>query len=229
MERDTRSGDHESRDGQELAHRGDREPPISLALYWLLKWGLVHPLLLGYFRGRIYGAEHVPQSGPLVVVSNHASYFDPPLLSSALRRPVAYMAKAELFDVPLLSPAIRLYGAYPVTRGTGDRGALRAALSRLGEGWAVGVFPQGTRTAEARITAPKLGATVIAAKAKAPLLPVSLWGTQAILRSAIPRPTPVTIRIGQPIEAPQSGDRAELEDVTQRCVAAIHALHDQGR
>ncbi|MGF1513302.1 MAG: lysophospholipid acyltransferase family protein [Elainellaceae cyanobacterium] len=207
----------------------NREPRLSLALYRLLKWGLVHPLLLGYFRGRIYGAEHVPQQGPLVVVSNHASYFDPPLLSSALRRPVAYMAKAELFDVPVLSPAIRLYGAYPVTRGSGGRAALKAALARLEAGWAVGVFPQGTRTDDARIPSPKLGAAVIAAKARAPLLPVSLWGTQDILRSAVPRPTPVTIRICQPIAPPPSGDRAELEEATQQCVTAIHALHDRGR
>lgn len=218
-----------SHDGQRPTLKSDREPPVSLTLYHLLKWGLVHPLLLSYFQGRIYGAEHVPQQGPLLVVSNHASYFDPPLLSSAMRRPVAYMAKAELFDVPVLSPAIRLYGAYPVARGKGDRAALRAALSRLKEGWAVGVFLQGTRTADARISSPKLGAALIAAKASVPLLPVSLWGTQNILRSAVPRPAAVTIRIGEPIAAPQSGDRRALEAVTQRCVTAIHALHDQGR
>ncbi|MEO0406027.1 MAG: lysophospholipid acyltransferase family protein [Cyanobacteria bacterium P01_A01_bin.135] len=208
---------------------GAREPPVSLTLYHLLKWGLVHPMLLGYFRGRIYGSENVPRRGPLLVVSNHASYFDPPLLASAVRRPVAYMAKAELFEVPVLSPAIRLYGAYPVVRDRSDRAALRAALSRLKEGWAVGVFPQGTRTQDARIPAPKLGAALIAAKAQVPLLPVSLWGTQAILRGALPQPVPVTIRIGVPIDPPASGDRAELQAVTQHCVTAIHELHDLGR
>lgn len=207
----------------------DREPPVSLALYHALKWGLVHPVLLGYFRGRIYGSENVPRQKPLLVVSNHASYFDPPLLSSAVRRPVAYMAKTELFNVPVLSPAIRLYGAYPVVRDKGDRAALRAALTRLEEGWAVGVFPQGTRTEDARIPSPKLGAALIAAKAQVPLLPVSLWGTQAILRGALPQPVPVTIRIGTPIDPPISSDRSELKTTTQRCVAAIHALHDQGR
>jgi len=218
-----------SHDSQSLSREVHREPAISLALYWSLKWGIVHPLLLVYFRGRIYGSENVPHQGPLLVVSNHASYFDPPLLSSAIGRPVAYMAKAELFDVPVLSPAIRLYGAYPVTRETGDRSALRSALSRLDGGWAVGIFLQGSRTADARIPSPKLGAALIAAKARVPLLPVSLWGTQEILRSSVPRPAPITIRIGEPISPPQSSDRTELKAITQRCVSAIHALHDEGR
>lgn len=173
----------------------------------------------------------MPQQGPLVVVSNHASDFDPPLLSSCVRRPVAYMAKEELFQVPVLKQAIQLYGAYPVKRGSADRSAIRAALGCLEAGWAVGIFLEGTRTPDARITAPKLGAAMIAAKAQAPLLPVSLWGTQAILTkdARFPKSVPVTVRIGQPIAAPSSTSREELESVTQQCKDAIHALHDLDR
>ena len=184
-----------------------------------------------YFRGRVYGAENVPQQGPLVVVSNHASYFDPPIVSCCVRRPVAHMAKAELFEVPILRQAILLYGAYPVSRGTADRNAIRAALNCLETGWATGVFLQGNRTSDGRITEPKRGAALLAAKAQAPLLPVSLWGTPGILvkGSAIPRPVPVTVRIGKAIAPPNSTNREDLEIVTQRCAAAISALHDLGR
>jgi 1-acyl-sn-glycerol-3-phosphate acyltransferase len=141
------------------------------------------------------------------------------------------MAKEELFQVPGLRQAIQLYGAYPVKRGSADRSAIRAALQQLEQGWAVGIFLQGTRTADARISNPKIGAALIAAKAQAPLLPVSLWGTERILSkgSTVPRRVPLTIRIGTPIPPPPNTDRARLDAVTAECTEAIHRLHDLGR
>ncbi len=209
----------------------DREPFISLALYHLFKWSMVSPMLHGYFRGRIYGAKKVPMAGPLIVVANHASNFDPPLLSNCMRRPVSFMAKESLFKVPVFAPAIRAYGAYPVKRGSADRSAIRAALQQLEQGWAVGIFLQGVRTPDGRMSEPKLGAALIAAKAQVPLLPVSLWGTERIISkgSALPNPAPVTVRIGNVISPPTTKDKAELQAVTQRCADEIHALHDLGR
>lgn len=210
----------------------NREPLISLALYHLFKWSIVSPVLHGYLRGRIYGAKKVPMNGPLIIVANHASNLDPPLLSNCMRRPVSFMAKESLFQVPVLAPAIRAYGAYPVKRGSADRSAIREALKQLNQGWAVGIFLQGVRTPDGRVSAPKLGAAMIAAKAQVPLLPVSLWGTEKILAkgSSFPHPSPVTVRIGEPIAPPAtSKDKAALRAVTQRCTDEIHALHDLGR
>ncbi|MGD1904837.1 MAG: lysophospholipid acyltransferase family protein [Leptolyngbyaceae cyanobacterium] len=209
----------------------DREPPVSLALYHLFKWSVVSPMFRGYFRGRVHGVEHIPRQGPLLVVANHASDFDPPIVSCCMRRPVSYMAKEELFRVPVLSTAIRLYGAYPVKRGSADRSAIRSALQQLDQGWAVGVFLQGTRTVDGRISNPKLGAALIAAKAQVPLLPVSLWGSHRIFPKGrkLPRAVPLTVRIGEPIAPPDSTNRAALESITQQCTTVIHRLHDQGR
>jgi 1-acyl-sn-glycerol-3-phosphate acyltransferase len=209
----------------------DREPVASLLLYYLFKWSVVNPTFRLYFRGRVEGAENVPQQGPLVVVANHASDFDPPILSNCVRRPVSYMAKEELFKVPVLAPAIRLYGAYPVKRGSADRSAIREALKQLDQGWAVGVFLEGTRTPDGRIPHPKLGAALIAAKAQAPLLPVSLWGTHRILPegATMPRPVPLSVRIGSPIPPPTDTDKEKLWAITHRCTEAIHKLHDLER
>ncbi len=208
-----------------------REPWINLALYYMAKWSLMSPILHTYFRGQIYGAENVPQSGSLIIVSNHASYFDPPIVSSSVRRPVAYMAKEELFSVPGLAQLIKLYGAYPVNRGSADRAAIRAAMECIEKGWAVGVFLEGTRTPDGRITDPKRGAALLAAKAQVPLLPVSLWGTEKIFvkGSLIPISVPVTIRIGKLIPAPSSNHKDELSVLTQNCAAVINQMHDLGR
>lgn len=208
-----------------------RESFPSLVLYHLFKWSVVSPVLHTYFRGRIYHTERVPQAGPLVVVSNHASDFDPPILSNCMRRPVAFMAKEELFNVPVLKQAIRLYGAYPVKRGASDRSALKAAINSLEQGWATGVFLEGTRTPDGRIHQPKLGAALIAAKAKAPLLPVCLWGTEKIVQkgSYLPKSVAITVRIGEVIDPPMSTNRPELEALTQRCAAEINAMHSLGR
>ena len=210
---------------------GKRESFANWASYHLLKWSIVSPALHTYWRLNIYGAENVPKSGGLIAVSNHASYFDPPILSNCVGRPVAFMAKEELFKIPVFKQGIQLYGAYPVKRQMGDRAALRAATTAIESGWIAAIFLQGTRSPDAKITDPKLGAAWIAAKAQVPILPVSLWGTEKILikGSALPKPVPLTVRIGEVIPPPASTKKADLQAVTEQCAAVINAPHDLGR
>lgn len=209
-----------------------REPALNLFFYYAFKWLAVSPAFHGLYAGKIYGAQNVPRSGPAILVSNHASNFDPPFISHCAGRPVAYMAKEELFRIPLLKQAIQIYGAYPVKRGGMVRQSLEAAQQALDRGWLVGIFPNGTRTADGRIHKPQLGAAAIAAKAQVPLIPMALWGSEAIQPKGQTLPRvgcPVTARIGKPIDPPQSSDRDELQRKMEECVEAIHALLDLGR
>ena len=209
----------------------DREPFISLFLYHAFKDPFINPFFYLYLRGKVSGTEHIPLKGGFVVVSNHGSNFDPPLLSAAVQRPVAYMAKEELFEVPVFKQAIELYGAYPVKRGAVDRTTIKAALAYIEAGWGVGLFISGTRTSDGRVVDPKPGAALIAAKAQVPLLPVCLWGNHLIEQKGkkLPQSTPVTIRIGELIEPPISTKRGELDRVTELCATNINQLHDLGR
>lgn len=206
-----------------------RTPKPSLT-YRLVSYLLVFPIYRLLFRGRTMGNSNVPMEGALVVVANHGSHRDPPLLGHALGRPVAFMAKAELFRIPVLGAVIRACGAYPVARGASDREAIRTATDRLEQGWATGVFIDGTRQADGRVNDPQAGAALLAARAGVPLLPVAIINSHRALGtgSKQPRLVPVHIRIGTPIPAPASRRRADLDLATAACQAQINTLLDQG-
>jgi 1-acyl-sn-glycerol-3-phosphate acyltransferase len=198
--------------------------------YHLMRWLLVLPVFRLLLRGRTAGTANVPPHGGLVVVANHGSHLDPPLLSCAVRRPVAFMAKEELFRVPLLGPLIRACGAYPVARGGGDREALRTACRRLEEGWATGVFLDGTRQEDGRVSSPQPGAALLAARTGLPLLPVAIINSHRALGpgGGRLRLVPVHVRIGTPIPPPASTRRADLDAVTAAAQAQINGMLDEG-
>ena len=206
-----------------------KAPRPSLA-YRLVSGLLVFPVFRILFRGRTRGNGNVPMDGPLVVVANHGSHLDPPLLGHALGRPVAFMAKAELFSIPLLGRLIRACGAYPVKRGASDREAIRTATARLQEGWAIGVFLDGTRQENGRVNQPMPGAALLAARSGAALLPVAILNSHRALGVGRSRPRLVRLemRIGIPVPAPSSRRKPELEATTRELQQRINALLDQG-
>ena len=205
---------------------GSPQPDLG---YTLISSLLVWPIYRILLRGCTSGLGHVPRIGGLVVVANHGSHLDPPLISHAIGRPVAFMAKEELFRVPLLGPLIKACGAYPVARGASDREALRTASERLAQGWATGVFLDGTRQEDGRVHAPQPGAALLAARLGVPLLPVAILNSnRALGRSGGLRLVPVHIRIGHLIPPPPSRRRGDLDATTQALQQEINDLLDAG-
>ncbi len=138
------------------------------------------PLARLIFRVKVIGGENEPRTGGFLVCANHLSATDPIVVSASLRRHQAcYMSKKELFKIPVLSWLLRGLGAYPVDRGGSDVGAIKHAISLLNEGNCVGIFPQGTRQPgkKPRTCADKVknGASMIAARAEADILPVHIY------------------------------------------------------
>src|SRR5207249_9248838 len=114
------------------------------------------------FRLEAIGTENVPAHGPVLLVANHSSVLDPPLIGGASDRQLTYLAKAELFKIPLFGALIHGLNARPVRREGADPGALRTAKRVLEEGRALLVFPEGPRGEEGVTRAARRGAARLA-------------------------------------------------------------------
>ena len=205
-------------------------PPKPTFVYCLVSYLLVFPVFRLLFRGHTQGNENVPKYGSLVVVSNHGSHLDPPLLGHALGRPVSFMAKAELFKIPLIGSIIRMCGAYPVKRGASDREAIRTATKRLNQGWAIGVFLDGTRQVDGRCNNPLSGAALLAARSGSKLLPVAIVNSHRALgvKSIFPRLIPLYLCIGSPIPPPITRKKSDLELTTKKLQESINSMLEKG-
>jgi 1-acyl-sn-glycerol-3-phosphate acyltransferase len=170
-------------------------------LYAILK-PIAVALMRLFFRLEIVSPGLVPATGPVLIVSNHVSVLDPPIVGGAAPRPLYFMAKEELFRIPLLGRLIRALNARPVRRDGSDTRALKAALAQLEEGHALLVFPEGTRGEEGQpLREGKAGVGMLAVLSGAPVVPVYVSGTGAALPRgrSLPRPTRVRVTFGSPL------------------------------
>ena len=123
------------------------------------------------FACRVHGGERVPSDGPLIVASNHSQYADPVLVCVAVPRRLQWLAKKQLFVFPFRK-FFEFIGSFPVDREGGGRAAIRAALAFLAEGWALGIFPEGTHRGAGAFRGAKSGVVVLALRSGARVLPV---------------------------------------------------------
>lgn len=198
-------------------------------------YGIVKPavaLFLRLFcRLEAGGAEQVPAEGAVMIVANHSSVLDPPLVGAVVRRHLTFLAKAELFAVPGLGALIRRLNARPLRREGSDPSALRLALRMLEEGRALLVFPEGTRGPEGVLRPAKAGAGMLAVLSGAAVVPAYLSGTGAAWPPGkrLPRPRQVRVTFGPPLRFRAEGgtSRKEAYEAASRgMMAAIARLRD---
>jgi 1-acyl-sn-glycerol-3-phosphate acyltransferase len=201
-------------------------------LYAILKPCVLAVMRL-LWRVRARGREHVPRSGAVLLVANHSSVADPPLVGAVCPRPVSFLAKAELFAIPLFGGLIRRLNAHPVRREGADLGAMRTALRVLERGGTLLVFPEGTRGQEGVLRPGKPGAGMLAVLSGASVVPVYVSGSgRAWPRGRrLPRPGgKITVVFGPPVRF-AGGDGARdkkesYEAASQAMMAAIARLKD---
>jgi putative phosphoserine phosphatase/1-acylglycerol-3-phosphate O-acyltransferase len=210
-----------------------------------LALSFTHPLFFPYARMHITGTEHIPVTGPAIIVGNHRSYFDPAALAMAIsktERTVRFLGKKEVFDAPVVGQIASAMGGIRVERGTGSDAPLQAAADALAAGDLVAIMPQGTIPRGRAFYEPVLkgrwGAARLAAMSGAPVIPVGLWGTEKVWpRSArvpnvlnVVTPPDVTVTVGAPVKLTHKSADADTKKIMKAIMALLppesHEWHE---
>lgn len=193
------------------------------------------------YRPTVTGLENIPATGPLILASNHLSFIDSMVIPLVVPRRVAFLAKSDYFTGTGVRGTLSRwwfegFGMIPVDRDDtrSAQTSLDAALAVLSAGGAFGIYPEGTRSRDGRLYRGRTGVAWLAMSSGAPVVPVSVIGTDELqpVGARFPRPAAkVTVRFGEPIDfagrfegVPAGRARREATD---EIMAAIHAMSGQ--
>jgi 1-acyl-sn-glycerol-3-phosphate acyltransferase len=183
-----------------------------------------------FFGFRIVHRERVIQTGPVILATNHQSFFDPPLAGNAADRAIYFLAKKSLMDVPILGWLLPRLNVIPVNLERGDRSALKALIRVLSAGDCALVFPEGTRTPDGNLQPAEPGLGLIIAKTRAPVVPMRIFGAYDAwpIGGKMRLGPKITIVVGEAIhfsEADFEGSGKDLYTrLSQRVMDAIAAI-----
>ena len=185
-------------------------------------WTCFRVMYATYFHWRVLHPERVPETGAVLLASNHASFLDPPLVGSGLRRQCTFLARDTLFRYRFTRWLLTHWQAVPIDRDGGGTTGMRRILEALGKGRAVVLFPEGTRTRDGQLQPVRSGVGLIVAKTDAPVVPVRVWGTfDAYGRHVkFPKPKRVTVKYGRPLDFREL--RAEAKSCSKERLKEIY-------
>jgi 1-acyl-sn-glycerol-3-phosphate acyltransferase len=189
------------------------------------------PLLNILFSWKVEGRENIPSTGPLILITNHVHLLDPFFLIFSSPRWINFMAKEELFRSPFLRPWLRWAGSLPIRRGgkiTDKQKMLKSARDALDKGVILGMFPEGGRNRDGKLSKGKPGSAVIASKTNVPILPVGIAGTDKIkgISWLWKRPR-IVVNIGKPFKLPPNYSKmskSQMQLLTAQSMKEIAAL-----
>ncbi|MFQ5686985.1 MAG: lysophospholipid acyltransferase family protein [Candidatus Scalindua sp.] len=183
-----------------------------------IKFSLVRWIPIAYFKIfhwiEFHGSENIPATGPVIIASNHISYYDPLIVGTGVYRDIKFMAWGRLFTIPILRSVIRFFGAFPVESSRVDKSAYVNALRTLFKRKALIIFPEGGRSDDGKVKELKLGIARLALKTNARIVPVTIVGAYEIFsrHRLIPRPGKISVYYHKPITI----DKHEFADIKSR-------------
>lgn len=206
---------------------------LSSRIFYRFGWSVSTLLCRVYTRLTINGREHLPKQGAFVLAPVHRSYLDTPFAGCVRRKRMRFMGKDTMWKNRQFGWVLSALGAFPVTRGTADREALRRAIAVLEAGEPLVLFPEGERK-QGPVVQPLFdGAVYIAIKAGVPIIPVGIGGSERVMpkKAKFVYPRKVHIEIGPPIPAPVAPEGGRLprtvyKDHSERLHAELQRLFD---
>jgi len=178
-------------------------------------------IFLFIFRIKVEGKENVPAEGGAIVAMNHRSNWDVPIAALGIKRKLRFMAKVEMFKSKPGNWLFSSLGAFPVQRGKGDIGAIKAALGRLKDNHIIAMFPEGRRSKNGEHVDPKPGVVMIAIKANVPVIPVHITGEYKWMGK-------ITVKFGEPVSYDDFYDKKlvveELQGLSNELMNVINSL-----
>ncbi len=170
------------------------------------------------FRPSVEGRENIPLEGPVLIAPIHRSNVDFAFTLFISPRKVFFMAKDSIFRVPILGPLVTHLGAFPVRRGSADRESMSLAEEVLRRGYALVLFPEGTRKEGLSVQTLHDGAMFVAARTGATVVPVGIGGSDKAmpLGAKFPRPARIRIVVGTPISPPVSDGRVSRSAISAK-------------
>ncbi|MDR1662873.1 MAG: 1-acyl-sn-glycerol-3-phosphate acyltransferase [Endomicrobium sp.] len=173
-----------------------------------------------FYRYCIEGLQNIPNTGGAVIAPNHISFFDPPLIGAAMKRPLYFMAKKELFDIPIFGWTIKQTNAFPVKRGVQDMFAVRYAFSLLERGRLLLMFPEGVRSRDGKLGKARAGVGMVACNAQVPLIPVKIENTNMMMLKF----KQIKIKYGKPIYPPKNFSKKDYISLSQKVLDEISKM-----
>ncbi|MFC3849724.1 lysophospholipid acyltransferase family protein [Corynebacterium hansenii] len=205
--------------------------------YKFFKYVLIGPFLRVWNRPTFEGGEKVPEQGPAIMASNHLAVMDSFFFPLVLDRQITFLAKKEYFTTPGIVGRIQKFffsntGQVPIDRKSGDaaQDALDAAVKVLDRGDVLGMYPEGTRSADGRLYRGKTGLARVALQTGVKVFPVAMIGTADVnpIGTWVPRPKKVGVVIGDPLDPADYRDRGDeyacaraLTDDLMKALAAM--------
>ena len=207
---------------------------LSRQFYRLLR-GLVVFVCVSYTRTTIIGKENIPKSGAFLLAPIHRSNIDTPLAAAVTSRRMRFMGKDTIWKIAPIGWIVSALGAFPVSRGTADREALRRCVAVLEAGEPLVLFPEGTRQSGPVVYPLFDGATYVAAKAGVPIIPVGIGGSERVMPkgSKMIYPRKCVVVIGKPIQTIMNGTerlpRSALKDLSSNLSDELQRLFDEAQ